>query len=175
MSKFDTESDALRALDIISESATGKALRKKPLLDKAQARNISKARAEEYYEQRTAVQQRKTVTKPKKFSTVWARNVQDQVQMDLWDIGNNKVRSQERNYGAMNGKRVRFALLVVEVKSRKVFGRLLTGKDAENDIVPALRSIFNEMKREGRHGDPKSINGDGDFAARDIEAFFESR
>lgn len=188
MSDFEKESNSLRSLyrSNRDNAAAGKGktvLNEKDFSELA-ASNLEfgskskaqvKERAAEYYNQITRVAIRKPLRKPKKYSTVWTREVQDQVQMDLWDIGDHKltVEGKDGTSRTFNqyGNNVNYALLVVEVKSRKVWGRLLPDK-AHGTVVDALRSIFEEMKRTSPFGPPKSVNADGDFASGIIRRFF---
>ena len=171
---FNKESDDLYALETQQRQGGPGGKKQPPLGREAFAKEalaklqLSKKRALEYYDADTSIDIRKKPKKPEKYSTVWARQVQDQVQMDLWDIGKTRLAKGGRGYGPG----IKFALLVIEVKSRKVWGELLKGKNDERDIIPALRRIFQAMYSEGRDGYPRSVNGDGDFNADDIRRFF---
>lgn len=185
MSNFDKESDALRALYQNRQKAAKSGKNKTVLTDEtfadAAAEQLQfgnksqaqvRARAREYYDQTQRVATRKPLRKPKRYSTVWTRNVQDQVQMDLWDIGDHKITTKDGTFNEF-GPNTKFALLVIEVKSRKVWGRLLASK-GHNEVVDALREIFNEMKRTSPFGPPKSVLADGDFASGVIRRFFNT-
>lgn len=184
MSDFEKESNALRGLyqSKKSEITSGKSkdvlndknfseLAAKTLEFGSKSKAQVKARASEYYDQIKRVAIRKPLRKPKRYSTVWTRNVQDQVQMDLWDIGEHKITLEDGRSFNEFGPNTRYALLVVEVKSRKVWGRLLPDK-AHGTVVDALRSIFTDMERTSPFGPPRSVNADGDFASGVIRRFF---
>lgn len=136
---------------------------------------ISKTRAADFVNNQHNIAIKKSTLKPRKYSTIWTREIQDQVQMDLWDIGRGKslqkvLKLDDETYENKYGN-YKYGLFVMEVKSRKVWGKLLREKDAE-DIQPALTEIFQDMYEHGRFGFPKSVLADGDFAHGVYQDFF---
>lgn len=185
---FQQQSDELRNLYITERNAINQAnqggykegvklLNKKNFVEKAKrslkfgTASQTAKRAEEFFAQRT----RSAITAPlrrkRKYSTVWTRRVQDQVQMDLWDIGEHKITLDNGRVVNEYGTGINYGLFVAEVKSRKVWGKLLRTKTSE-EISQALRGIFQDMQVHGRFGPPKSVLGDNDFNSNIIRTFF---
>lgn len=133
----------------------------------ARENGLNGARAREYAEQQTRNQIAKEAKRPKEYSRIWAPRVMNQVQVDILYLLR-PPKDIERKKGfttdvaAFYGGN-KYALILVDVKSRMIFGRLLRGRNLDDEIVPALQSIVAQIRRESPFGPPMRINADQEF------------
>lgn len=139
----------------------------------------------------------KAVRRPKTFSNVYAREVMASVQMDIMDLTGSDDRRSDKKEAKRSKRKKRtglddrkkdramtrkekskmfggmsYALLVIDIKSRALFARLMPTK-SEDSILRALRSIWAQMKRDTPFGTPRYVAGDQDFESAGVTEFFE--
>lgn len=135
----------------------------------------TRAYTKEFVNSRIGQQVSRPARRPKQHSTVWAHRTNARIQMDIVTLvkppealkkgdKNNprKVQEYTSRLKATEFGGYPYALLVIDVKSRKVWGRLLKSRTGSN-LTSNIQSIFNSMKKS-LYGLPRSINADQEFA-----------
>jgi hypothetical protein len=138
---------------------------------------ITKGRVQQFLSGFRETQVTRRFRRPKKFSSIWSRRPMANIQIDLLVLAAPKPELSEKEIAELRRKRsqrdltdyaslyggYRYALVAVDVKTRKVWAKLLKERTAST-FNNVLRGWLRQWKSRNVHGAPLTINADQEFA-----------